>query len=52
MHLNIMMVREVFSAGNRVAFSEKVKALKKLLREEIFQKALQAVPVASADLRV
>lgn len=47
MHLNIMMVREVFSAGNRVAFSEKVKALKKLLREEIFQKALQAVPVAS-----
>lgn len=47
MHLNVIMVREVFSSGNTASFSEKVKVLKNMLQKDIFSKALYAVPAGS-----
>ena len=47
MHLNVIMVREVFSSGNTASFSGKVKVLKNMLQKDIFNKALHAVPAGS-----
>lgn len=45
MHLNVIMVREVFATENTMAFSDKVKTLKKILKHKLFSRALDAVSV-------
>ena len=47
MHLNVIMVREVFNSGNTASFPEKVKVLKNMIQKDIFNKALHAVPAGS-----
>lgn len=41
MHLNVIMVREVFVLENRLSYFEKLKWSKKVVNEKIFKEALQ-----------
>lgn len=43
MHLNIIMVREVFSENNPAAHDDKLKQMKRIVRTSIFHQAIQSV---------
>lgn len=40
MHLNIALVREVFCVKNQKCFSDKIKQMKSVIKEPVFQRAL------------
>ena len=43
MHLNIIMVREIFSVNNQLKYSEKIILMKKLVNEDLFSMAISKV---------
>lgn len=45
MHLNVIMVREVFCVDNPEFFIKKIKMMKRILRVGIFRNALEQVPL-------
>lgn len=47
MHLNIIMVREVFLVENPEPFADKIKRMKSILSIEIFNKSLAHVPFSA-----
>lgn len=47
MHLNVIMVREVFYVGNPESFANKVRRMRNILNMEIFYKALTNLPVTA-----
>lgn len=45
MHLNIALVREVFCLENPMSFFEKIKQMKPVIREDVFDNAIQNVHI-------
>ena len=45
MHLNIALVRDVFELSNRTSFFQKLRSMKDLIKENIFEEALEKVQI-------